>query len=718
MTPRTPVRIGRGHALHALYAGRRPVRDGLARLLTDPGRCSQARTPNRETTLPITARRTALLAVLFMAACAPVGEPIVAPLPQGAALDTAGRPYLRPAQPAEEYTAARRGGTRSENGAPGPRYWQQGVRYDIQAELDPQERRVTATERIVYRNNSPRELPQVIFNLYQNLFGENLTGRRNPLTTGGFNLTSFTVNGETLGPLNQAQHEANQRENRPSVGYITTGTLARVLLPRPIAQGDSVVFEIAWNFRVPPSDAPRTGWEDALGGRVFQVAQWYPQIAVFDDVAGYDVTPYSGQGEFYLEYGDFDVALTLPAGWTVGATGDLQNPEILRPEIRQRLEQAAGSDGSTVAILGAGEVGGTGATGPGENGRVTWRYSARNVRDFAWATSNRYRWDARVAQIPGERGGTRPVMVHSLYRDGAPGWQESALYGDHSMEFFSRTLVPYAYSQITVSEGPIYGMEYPMLVFIGRPEERVDLYEVIAHEIGHEWHPMMVGQDEAAYAWMDEGFTTFNEARATADFFEDEDPWEEPRVTYLSIAGNKGEAPLMRNIELVFGPANVVSAYFKPGTLLRSLQRTLGDSVFFQGMRTFEREWMFKHPYPWDFFNTMERVAGRDLDWFWFPFFYRTVTMDHELATVTPGAGGVQVTVRDLGQAPLPAEIVVTTADGRTTTQVIPIERWLSPSTRSVTVNVPVNGTVTRVELDPEEYYPDANRRNNVWTAR
>lgn len=666
--------------------------------------------------MSISAQRTALLAVLFMAACAPVAEPIVAPLPQGAALDTAGRAYLRPVELSQEYAAAVAAGTRSATGAPGPRYWQQRVRYDIQAELDPQERRVTATERIVYRNNSPRDLPQVVFNLYQNLFAENLRGRSSPFNTGGFTITRFAVNGDSLAPLAQSQYEANQRENRPSVGIITTGTLARVLLPRPLAAGDSAVFEIAWNFRVPPSGAPRTGWEDALGGRVLQVAQWYPQIAVFDDVTGYDVTGYTGKAEFYLEYGDFDVALTLPEGWTVGATGELQNPEILRPEVRQRLQAALTSD-STVRVLT--ETGGTGATGPGENGRVTWRFSARDVRDFAFATSNRYRWDARVATVPNAAGGgSRRVMVHSLYRAGAPHWEESALFGDDPTELYSRTLQPYAYPQITVSEGPIYGMEYPMLVFIGRPQTRRELYQVIAHEVGHQWHPMMVGGDEAAFAWMDEGFTNYNEGRATEVFFPDFDPWEEPRDVYLSIAGNKGEAPLMRNIELVFGPAEVVSAYYKPGTLLRSLQHVLGDSVFFAGMRTYEREWMLKHPQPWDFFNTMERVAGRDLDWFWFPFWFRTVTMDHELANVTPAANGVQVTVRDVGQAPLPAEIVVTTADGRTTTEVVPIERWLSPSTRSVTVTVPVTGTVTRVELDPEQYYPDANRRNNVWTPR
>jgi hypothetical protein len=227
---------------------------------------------------------------------------------------------------------------------------------------------------------------------------------------------------------------------------------------------------------------------------------------------------------------------------------------------------------------------------------------------------------------------------------------------------------------------------------------------------------MMVGQDEAAYAWMDEGFTTYNENLSVEDLFPDFDPWEEPRETYMSIAGNKGEAPLMRHIDLVFGEPWGVSAYYKPGTLLRSLQRILGDSVIAEGLRTYAREWMFKHPYPWDFFNTMERVSGRDLDWFFYPFWYRTVTMDQSIGGVAPTAGGVQVTVRDVGQVPAPTDIVVTTTSGQRVTQTIPIERWLSPSTRSVTVTVPVTEGVARVELDPDEWFPDANRRNNVWT--
>lgn len=659
-------------------------------------------------------RRTALLAVLVLGACAPVSEPIIAPLPQGAALDTAGRPFVRRVEPTAEYSRAVQAGTRSQTGAPGANYWQQAVRYQITAELDPQTRVLTGQERLTYRNRSPNALPEVRFNLYQNLFTEAFYGRGSPMNTGGLKLSALVFNGDTLRLITQAQYEANQRENRPNVGYIVTGTLARVILPRPIARGDSAVFQAAWSYTVPPQQAPRTGWEDALGGRVLQVAQWYPQIAVYDDVVGTDVTPYREQGEFYLEYGDFDVTLTLPAGWLVGGTGSLQNPQdVLTPLVRQRLEAAARSD-STTSIVGRDLIGN--GTAQGNNGRVTWRFAAQNVRDFAWATSNRYLWDARRAQIPNASGGgTRDILVHTLYRPGAPGWEQSAHYGEHSIEYHSRQMVPYVYPQITVTEGPIYGMEYPMIVFIGRPTTALELYEVITHELGHEWFPMMVGQDEAAFAWMDEGFTTYIENNATKNLFPSSDPYGTTQNQYLQIAGEKAEAPLMQHIDLVFGPAFGVSAYMKPGTLLRSLQRTLGDSVFFAGMREYSRQWQFKHPYPWDFFNTMERVAGQDLDWFWYPFWYRTVTLDQGLSIVTPGSGNVTVTVRDFGQAPSPSEIVVTNTAGQSVTHTIPIQQWLNPSTRAVTVTIPVTGTVARVELDPGHYYPDVNRRNNSW---
>ena len=655
-------------------------------------------------------RHAVVLATLVAGACAPVSEPILRPLPTGAALDTAGRPFVQAVVPPQDFQGAVQRGTRTETGAPGRRYWQNSVRYTIRAELDPRSTLLTGSERIVYRNNSPDPLPAISMNLYQNLFRQ---------VTGGLNLTRFVAGGTTMGPLSQPDFEANQREGRPSVGYIVNGTLARVILPRPVAPGDSIAFDIDWNFKVPPGTAPRTGYEDALGGRVLQVAQWYPQIAVYDDVVGQDVTPYQEQGEFYLDYGDWDVQLTLPAQYLVTATGTLQNPEqVLTAETRARLARALQSDSVTRVVTRA-DVDANRATLPGTGGRVVWRFRAENVRDFAFATSNRYLWDVTRGTIPTGNGGTRAIAVHSMYRAGAPFWERSARHADHAIEFLSRRMVPYIYPQISVSEGPIYGMEYPMLVFVGRPtgqEER--LYEVIAHEVGHEWLPMMVGQDEAAFPWMDEGINTYMEALAFNDYFPRADHFKDPREAYIQVAGNRLEQPLMTHGDIQTPQLYGVTAYYKPGTLMRSLQATLGEEVFLRGMRTYMNEWMLKHPYPWDFFNTMERVSGRDLDWFWYPFFFRTGNFDQGIAAVSTGADSVRVSVRDYGQAPGPTFLTVTMRDGTTARATIPVERWLQPSTRIQSVTVRVNGPVARVELDPEQLFPDTNRRNNVWNGR
>ena len=656
-------------------------------------------------------RHAVVFATLAIGACAPVAEPIVRPLPTGAALDTAGRPFVQAVAPPQEYQNAQRRGTRSETGAPGRAYWQNRVRYSIRAELDPRTTVLTGSERIVYRNNSPDSLPVITMNFYQNLFRQ---------VTGGLNVTRFSVAGATLGQLSQPDYEANLREGRRTAGYIVNGTLARVILPRAVAAGDSIAFDIDWNFKVPPGTAPRTGYEDALGGRVLQVAQWYPQIAVYDDVVGPDVTPYQEQGEFYLDYGDWDVQLTLPAQYLVTATGTLQNADQVLPQaVRSRLAAAAQSD-SVTHVVTREDIEGNRATLPGTNGRVTWRFTANDVRDFAFATSNRYLWDVTRGTIPTGNGATRSIAVHSMYRSGAPFWDRSARHADHAIEFLSRQMVPYIYPQISVSEGPIYGMEYPMLVFVGRPTAgESSLYEVIAHEVGHEWFPMMVGQDEAAFPWMDEGFNTYQEALAYNDFFpRGTNHFQEPRQAYLQVAGNRLEQPLMTHGDQQNGQLYGITAYYKPGTLMRSLQATIGDEAFFRGFRTYLNEWMLKHPYPWDFFNTMERAAGRDLDWFWYPFWYRNATFDQGIASVSTGADSVRVTVRDFGQAPGPTFVTVTLRDGTTARGTIPVERWLQPSTRLQSVTIRVNGPVARVELDPEQFYPDVNRRNNTWSGQ
>jgi len=650
----------------------------------------------------------ALFSVALISACAPAGELLVAPVPRGAAADTAPRPLVVPVPVIPEFQAAVRNGTRSETGAPGQRYWQNRVRYSIEANVHPDSLRLRGSERVTYVNNSPDALRYVVVNLYQNLFRQ---------VTGGLNLTRVVAQGQTLARLQPAQVEQNLAAVNTVAGWFENGTLGRIYLPRPLASGDSATFEFDWNFRIPPSTAPRTGFEDALGGRVLQVAQWYPQIAVYDDVFGPDVTPYTGQGEFYLDYGDFDYAITAPTGWLVAGTGTLQNPDqVLTPEVRQRLAQAMQSD-SPVRVVGQGNIGR--GTVAGTNGRVTWRYTARNVRDVAFASSNRYYWDATRGAIPQAGGGVKYIPVYSFFRPGATYWDNAVRHGDHAIEYLSREEVPYAYEQITVTEGPVYGMEYPMIVFVGRPTENEKaLYEVVAHEVGHEWFPMMVGGDEAFAAWMDEGINTYQEALAFNDYWRGTDHWVESRNYYLASVRTRADVPLMRNADQLDDAQTGIAGYFKPGTVLRSLRAALGDSVFHAAMRTYQREWAFKHPYPWDFFNTFERVSRRNLDWFFNPWFFTNATLDLALGAVTPAAGSVTVTVRDLGQIPAPAFLVVTTSAG-VVRQTIPVERFLNPpNARSVTVTIPVQGQVTRVELDPEQLFADVNRDNNVWRAR
>ena len=650
--------------------------------------------------------KLSIFAALGLAACAPAARtagPADGPTP-----DSARRWNLRPVPVGEAYRRGLAAGTRTATGQPGPRWWQQSVAYRIRAELDPQSTLLHGSERITYRNRSPDTLRAVVLNLYQNIYSENVPRNRRAPNTGGVTLERVVAQGTALSP-----------QPAGTVGYAVDGTIGRLTLPRPLLPGDSVMLEIDWHHKVPPAPTFRTAWEDALGGRALVVGQWYPQIATYDDVYGWDATPYLGDGEFYLEYGDFDVDLTLPAGWVVGASGTLLNPaEVLSPQTRARLEQAAASD-SAVNVVTAADLASAAALARPADGRLTWRFAARNVRDFAFATSDRYLWDAARAEVPDGAGGRRSVAINSLYRPGAAGWDRAWRYGQHAISYLSGLIVPYVYDQATIAEGPIAGMEYPMLVFINRPPSPEDLQSVIAHELGHQWFPMTVGSDEARYAWMDEGINSFYEDRAHESFYPGTPPGGSA-ASYLRVAGHDNEVPLMRHTDLVspYG-ARTVAAYTKPAAVLLALRGVLGDSVFNRAMREYARAWSFRHPQPWDFFATVERVAGRDLDWFWYPWFFETGVLDQAVESVRPVRGGVEVVIRDRGDNPMPAFVAVTSSGGAVTEQEVAIEQWIGGrGARTATLLVPsFGGAVTRVEIDPRHLYPDVDRANNVWTA-
>jgi aminopeptidase N len=309
-----------------------------------------------------------------------------------------------------------------------------------------------------------------------------------------------------------------------------------------------------------------------------------------------------------------------------------------------------------------------------------------------------------------------------MYRPEAEGWREAARYMRHATSFHAERWGPYIYPHISAAEGPIGGMEYPMLVFIGGSRTPQSLYSVLSHEIAHEWWPMMVGSNESLYAWQDEGLVSYVEDLSMRDFFDDTTPELDTQDAYLRIAGSDAERPIMTEPDLFgIGPQYGVAAYTKPGTLLRALAGVIGEDALHRGLREYTTHWLLRHPSPFDFFNVIEDVHGDDLDWFWSPWFYDTAVLDQAVTgvSVDSAASGarVTITIEDLGDAPMPVLLAVTLADGSTREERLPVEPWLAGAATQ-TLTLDVASPVTRVEIDPQRYLPDVERANNVWTRQ
>ncbi|HUH13536.1 MAG TPA: M1 family metallopeptidase [Longimicrobiales bacterium] len=677
----------------------------------------------------------ATLAALLACAGAPPAPPVVhepappvevtpAPDPDlhAAAPDSLRRWAVRPVPVPNAFAAAVAAGTRTSTGEPGPRYWRQRVDYRIEAELDPASALVRGAQTITYHNDSPYELESLVLRLYQNLFAEGAMRNRTVPVTGGLTLERVSVRGTPARRVADAdaRHGADGTPR-----YTVDGTIMRLALPRPIPPGGALELDVAWRFRVPPRGAPRMG---RIGEDVFTVAQWYPQVAVYDDLNGWHEWPYLGDGEFYLEYGDFEVALTLPEGWIVGATGVLENAHEVLPEpVRARLAAALRGD-DVVHVITGGDRGPGAATERSPDGQLTWRFRAADVRDFAFAASPRYLWDATRAMVPDRDGDGVPdaVAVHALYRPEATDWRDAAVYARHALRFHSRAWLPYAYPQLTTAEGPVGGMEYPMIVFVRGGRAPESTYRTTDHEVAHQWNAMMVGPDEGSFAWLDEGINSYMENLSAAAFLgvSEAEAFEGDLARYLELAGTDRELPIMRHTDLYGpGPQRVTATYSKPAVVLRALETVIGAEAVRAGIRTYLERWLGAHPHPHDFFNTMEAVAGRDLDWFWHPWFYETAVLEQALVAVEVEGRAIEtsdhrvrVTVEDRGTAPMPVPLRITLAGGMVRDTILPVDPWLHVGgTRADILVLP--GAPVRVEIDPERRLPDIDRANNVWTA-
>lgn len=661
----------------------------------------------------------AMVCAMLLAGCGRAPAPET-PAPEPVAVPdapTAGAPRYAvepvPVRPSFERALERQ--TRTARGVPGPRYWQQEVDYRIDAELNPRTAVLQGAETITYINHSPDTLRTMVLHLYQNAFKQGVPRVREVPITGGITIEDVAVGGVAATPARRGTQAAPGR-----AAYLIDNTLMYVALPAPLPPGGTTTLDIGWHFTVPPVGAPRTGHIDHT---VFNVAQWYPQVAVYDDVEGWHAWPYWTDGEFYLEYGDFDVSLTVPEGWVVGGTGVLQNPEeVLTDVARERLSQATRGD-EVVRVVTADDLEAGNATQRAPGGQLTWRFAARDVRDFAFGASNRYLWDATRATVGDQDGDgdAETIPVQAYYRPETAHWREAARFTRHALEYHSRHWHPYIYPQMTSLEGPIGGMEYPMAVFVRDFPTAQTLYEVINHEAAHEWWPMMVGSKEPEYAWQDEGLATYVENLATMDLFPEARPFVQSFRSYARVAGTDYEKPMMRQADLYGpGPARVIASYHKPAVLLRALGAVVGEETVHRALGEYADRWLLRHPYALDFFNTVEDVAGRDLDWFWHPWWFETATLDHSLAEVKlePAGGGerLSIVIDDQGDAPMPVLLAVTLASGDVRRVTVPVERWLAGGgTRRITETLEVAGPVARVEIDPEMLLPEVDRDDNVW---
>jgi hypothetical protein len=611
------------------------------------------------------------------------------------------RPY--PVITITQFRQALENGTRSLTGEPGPEYWTNGAAYTIEASLSPATATLRGHARATYVNRSPDELDRVYVHLRQNLHAPGAVRNRPQQITGGVSMVDVVAGGARLA------------EGMRGAGFSISGTMMVLRLPEPILAGGEMDFEFAWTFEIPERGAPRMGQD----GEVFFLGYWYPQFAVYDDVHGWVAEQYMGDGEFYMDFADYDVSITVPEGYLVGATGTLQNAdEVLSEQTLDRYRGVSTAD-EVVDLVGQDERGAGTSTRDAPSGSLTWHFTAEQVRDFAFVASDRYVWQATTAHagdVDGDGMDDRAV-IHAMYRPEEAAWGRSAEFSRFSVEYLSEMLMPYPFPQMTVVEGLIGGgMEYPMITLIGGSRTEQSLFGTTFHEISHMWIPLAAAQNEKHYAWMDEGLTTFNTREGTAAFWET-DPWQPNLQSYYSIAGTGREIEPMRHADrYAYGTsARTIASYNKPAIALHALESILGEETFMAAYREFVRRWAFKHPYPYDLFNTFDDVAGRDLDWFWQSLFYETWTLDQAVADVEASDAGIDVTIRDIGLTPMPAPVTVTYEGGATQTQTVPVEEWLAGE-RIVLLRFPP-GTPERVEIDAAMNLPDVDRSNNMWTA-
>jgi hypothetical protein len=614
-------------------------------------------------------------------------------------------PYAYP-QPANAF--------RSASGMPGPLFWQNRADYAIQATLDPTSRKLSGSEVITYTNRSPDALDLLWLQVEQNRYRKDARGAFSSAFPNEF------TDGERIESV-QVEDSSGKLQN---AGWLISDTRMQIRLPATLpAKSGKIHIHIRWSYTVPGEFGGRTDVNASKNGDIFEMAQWYPRLCVYDDLRGWDTAPYLNS-EFYLEYGDFDYSVTVPWDMLVTGSGELLNPgEVLTATQQQRLEKARHSD-ATVMIRTAAEVTQP-SSRPKQSGTLTWHFQMKNSRDVAFGASKAYVWDAARINLPAGK----TALAMSLYpveSAGEKGWARATEYLKAATEYFSAQWFPYPWPVAVNEAGTAGGMEYPGITFDDKTAAGSDLHALIAHEIGHSWFPMIVGSNERRDAWMDEGFNTFIDIYE-ADHFNKGEFAPKRDGEYAPDKGTPGDQmakvlsdtdapPLLIGADMVPEKYRHPITYFKGAfglVLLR--EQIIGPERFDPAFRRYVATWAYKHPSPSDFFRFMESETGEDLGWFWNAWYAHNWQLDlavqKAVYTADDFREGLDVTVANLDQLALPATLEVLYEDGSKQDIRVPWETWQQH--RSYVIHVDGTRKVKSVTIDPQHVLPDRDRSNN-----
>ncbi|MCR8558400.1 M1 family metallopeptidase [Mucilaginibacter sp. BJC16-A38] len=600
---------------------------------------------------------------------------------------------------------------RTATGEPGPAYWQNQSDYVIDVALDDKQNLIKGVMTVTYTNNSPKALADLWMQMEQNVYKKESRGvlsglflYKNPAAKtpdGGFEIEGISIAGD----------------KGAEIKYNVYDTRMQLHLPELLKSGQQLSFRIQYQYHFPVNYknadflVNRTDLLPTKNGDIYAVAQWYPRMCVLDDVEGWNALPYLGNGEFYLDFGNFKVNITVPSAYIVEGSGDLLNPEEVLTPVALKRWQAAHESEQPVMIRSAKEVGE--ASSRPSTPTCTWKFQMNNTRDFAWTASKSFVWEALSFKL----STGKKVMACSLYPVESAkktSWLRSSEYVKFTLQYFSEKWHEYPFNKAVNVASNLDGMEYPGMVFCAAKDTGNMYWAVVNHELGHTWFPMTVGSNERKYAWMDEGFNLFMDMMATKDFNKGEFiGYAEIDSPRMSLFSDK-LLPIVSRPDAIPGNQVYPVEYQKTAYLLALLRNhILGPDRFDPAFRKYINDWAFKHPTPWDFFRSIDSSTGEDLTWFWKSMFLENFKLDQSIAKVVAKDNKTFITIENTERAAMPLIVEITYKSGAKERRKFPVEIWEYTGTYTFTADK--DEAVAKVVIDPEEVFVDVNRGDNVW---